>query len=89
MKQDNSRNTSPGPKTPRITFSAGDNVELESRPVRKVMSKEKRKEITETFLKEDNEDFDFDAVTDKKVASHTYNNNNNNNNNNHNSHRKI
>lgn len=72
LKQDSGRNTSPGHKSPRITFSAGDNVELESRPVRKVMSKEKRKEITETFSRDDTDDFDFDAVANKKVI--LYNN---------------
>jgi hypothetical protein len=47
---------------------SGDSGNRESRPVRKVMSKAKRAEITENF--ENNPDdakFDFDAVVDTKV----------------------
>lgn len=42
----------------------------ESRPVRKVMSRAKRAEITENFetAAEDNVRFDFDAVVDNKVS---------------------
>lgn len=51
---------------------AGDGVIRESRPVRKVMSRAKRAEITENFEdaagSEEAARFDFDAVVDNKVS---------------------
>lgn len=53
----------------------GDGIVRESRPVRKVMSRAKRAEITENFEQaaggEDNVRFDFDAVVDNKVRAHS------------------
>jgi hypothetical protein len=49
---------------------AGDGVIRESRPVRKVMSRAKRAEITENFEEAAGSDearFDFDALPDNKV----------------------
>lgn len=52
-------------------MTGGDGLARESRPVRKVMSRAKRAEITENFESsgnaEDNVRFDFDAVVDNKV----------------------
>lgn len=50
-------------------MTGGDGLARESRPVRKVMSRAKRAEITENFetSAEDNVRFDFDAVVDNKV----------------------
>ena len=72
QKEDSALNNSPGrPKS--LYFKAGDNIELESRPVRKVMSKEKRQEITETFNNDEKSIyFDFDSVSNDKVIKISY-----------------
>jgi len=44
-------------------------VQMESRPVRKLMSKARRKEISESFVGDEHtQPFDFDSIVDTKVS---------------------
>jgi hypothetical protein len=53
-------------KVVRNSFSVTGEIK-ESRPVRKVLSKAKRKEISENFVSDTNETFDFDSIVNTKV----------------------